>query len=42
MMHQLYFDPDNLAATRTALEIDALSPGWRQSFTDRIEQASGG
>ncbi|MEE8332298.1 MAG: MOSC domain-containing protein [Alphaproteobacteria bacterium] len=41
MMHLLYFDPDNLAATRTALEIDALSPGWRQSFTDRIEQAGG-
>ncbi|MEE8444408.1 MAG: MOSC domain-containing protein [Alphaproteobacteria bacterium] len=42
MMHLLYFDPDNLAATRTALEIDALSPGWRQSFADRIEQAAGG
>jgi len=39
MMHLLYFDPDNLAATRTALEIDALSPGWRQSFSDRIDQA---
>ncbi len=28
--------------TRKALDIEALSPGWRQSFTDRVEKAAGG
>lgn len=42
VMHLLYFDPDNLEDTRKALDIEALSPGWRESFTDRIAKAVGG
>jgi len=40
-MRLLYFEPDNLADARRALEIPALSPGWRQSFADRIAAAGG-
>jgi MOSC domain-containing protein YiiM len=36
MSHLLYFDPDNFDDAKKALEIEALSPGWRQSFADRI------
>ncbi len=42
IMHLLYFDPDNLEDAEKALHIEALSPGWRQSFSDRIEKANGG
>lgn len=42
IMHLLYFDPDNLDDARKALDIEALSPGWRQSFEDRIANAGGG
>ena len=42
IMHLLYFDPDNLDDAKKALAIAALSPGWRQSFEDRIENAGGG
>ena len=42
MMHLLYFDRDNIANARKALDMAALSPGWRQSFADRVEQAAGG
>lgn len=36
MSHLLYFEPDNIADAKRALEIEALSPGWRQSFEERI------
>ena len=36
MCHLLYFDPENLEGARKALRIPALSPGWRQSFEDRL------
>ena len=39
MMRLLYFEPDNLADTRRALRITALSPGWRGSFEDRLNKA---
>ncbi len=42
VMHLLYFDPDNLEDAKKALDIEALSPGWRRSFSDRIEKALGG
>src|SRR5215204_1918984 len=32
----LYFDPENLGGARKALRIRALSPGWRQSFEERL------
>ena len=32
----LYFDPENLGGARKALRIGALSPGWRQSFEERL------
>ena len=32
----LYFDPKNLEGARKALRISALSPGWRQSFEERL------
>lgn len=40
IMHLLYFEPDNIEGAKKALEIPALSPGWRQSFVDRIEKAA--
>ena len=42
IMHLLYFDPDNLEDAKKALDIEALSPGWKQSFSDRREKALGG
>ncbi len=38
LMHLLYFDPDNLDDVRKALAIEALSPGWRKSFADRLDR----
>jgi MOSC domain-containing protein YiiM len=35
----LYFDPENLKGARKALRIRALSPGWRQSFEERLAKA---
>ena len=35
----LYFDPDNLDGARKALRIQALSPGWRGSFEERLAKA---
>ena len=34
--HLLYFDQKNLEGARKALEIEALSPGWRESFEKRL------
>ena len=39
VMHLLYFDTDNIADAKRALEIEALSPGWRGSFEDRVKKA---
>ena len=36
MMHLLYFEPDNVDGARRALEIEAMSPGWRSSFEERV------
>jgi len=37
--HLLYFDPKNVEGARKALRIQALSPGWRQSFEERLTKA---
>ena len=39
MCHLLYFDPENLEGAKKALRIRALSPGWRQSFEERLARA---
>ena len=39
MSHLLFFDPENLEGARRALRIRALSPGWRDSFTERLTKA---
>jgi MOSC domain-containing protein YiiM len=36
MCRLLYFEPENLEGARKALGIRALSPGWRQSFEERL------
>ena len=41
MMHLLYFEPENDEGARKAFQIAALSPGWRQSFLERAENADG-
>jgi len=35
----LYFELDNMDDARKALRIEALSPGWRKSFEDRLAKA---
>jgi MOSC domain-containing protein YiiM len=40
MCHLLYFDPENLEGARKALRIRALSPGWRQSFEQRLAKTA--
>jgi len=37
--HLLYFDPKNLEGAKKALRIQALSPGWRGSFEERLSKA---
>ena len=39
MSHWLYFEKDDLDGARRALQIDALSPGWRSSFETRLTKA---
>lgn len=39
MNRLLYFDTENVEDAKRALRIDALSPGWRGSFEDRLEKA---
>jgi MOSC domain-containing protein YiiM len=39
MCHLLYFDPENLEGAKNALRIRALSPGWQQSFEERLARA---
>ena len=36
----LYFDKENEEGMRRALRIEALSPGWRDTFEDRLAKAS--
>lgn len=36
MSNLLYFEKDDFDGARRALRIDALSPGWRQSFETRL------
>jgi MOSC domain-containing protein YiiM len=40
MMNLLYFDAENLEDAKRALEIEALSPGWRGSFEERVAKAN--
>lgn len=40
MSNLLYFDKDDLDTAKRALRIEALSPGWRQSFEDRLSKAT--
>ena len=37
--HLLYFDQRNVEGARKALRIQALSPGWRGSFEERLAKA---
>ena len=37
--HLLYFDQKNLEGAQKALRIQALSPGWRGSFEERLTKA---
>jgi MOSC domain-containing protein YiiM len=37
--HLLYFDGKNLIDAKRALAIEALSPGWRESFEERLTKA---
>ena len=39
MSHLLYFEKDDLDGARNALRIQALPPGWRQSFETRLAKA---
>ena len=39
MNRLLYFDPKNVVDAKRAICIDALSPGWRESFEKRLEKA---
>ena len=39
MIHLLYFDPNNVMGAKRALKIEALSPGRRGSFEDRVAKA---
>ncbi len=37
--HLLYFDQKNLEGAKKALRIQALSPGWKESFEERLTKA---
>ncbi len=39
MSHLLYFDRENLEGAKRALRVTALSPGWRDSFEERLSKA---
>ena len=38
MNRLLYFEPENFDGARKALNLKALSPGWRQSFEERLAE----
>lgn len=37
--HLYYFDRSNLEGCKRATRIEALSPGWREGFADRLKKA---
>ncbi len=39
MSHLLFFDRENLESAKRALRVTALSPGWRDSFEERLSKA---
>ncbi len=39
MSHLLFFDRENLEGVKRALRVTALSPGWRDSFEERLSKA---
>lgn len=39
MSDLFFYDKENLEATRRALRVRALSPGWRQPFEERLAKA---
>jgi len=39
MSHLLFFEPKNLEGAKRALRVRALSPGWRDSFEERLAKA---
>ena len=39
MSHLLFFEPENLEGAKRALGVRALSPGWRDSFRERLIKA---
>jgi len=39
MSRLLFFEPENLEGAKRALRIQALSPGWRSSFEERLVTA---
>lgn len=38
--HLLFFEPENLEGARRALRVRALSPGWRDSFKERLAKGN--
>ena len=40
MSRLLFFEPENLEGAKRALRVTALSPGWRNSFEERLSKAS--
>jgi MOSC domain-containing protein YiiM len=41
MSHLLFFEPKNLEGAKRALHVRALSPGWRDSFEERLAEDGG-
>jgi len=41
MSRLLFFEPENLEGAKRALRVRALSPGWRDSFEERLAKAGG-
>ncbi len=41
MSHLLFFEPKNFKGAKRALRVQALSPGWRDSFEERLDKAGG-
>ena len=39
MSRLLFFEPENLEVAKRALRVRALSPGWRDSFRERLAKA---
>jgi MOSC domain-containing protein YiiM len=41
MSRLLFFEPEDLEGAKRALRVRALSPGWRDSFEERLAKAGG-